>query len=88
MLISVTQDDIDKGEKFSVCGCPTARAIARHLGLSNAMSKQIMISRTEIKIGRATYVSRPVVRHFTFDFDVGNPVVPFSFDLEMVDDSV
>lgn len=88
MKINVTATDIKRGEPLCSDNCPIARAIKRKLRKPvdvnvNGPVMVGMVGRCEnVKvIGRLP----PEARKFADDFDLGNLVEPFKFDLEILD---
>lgn len=85
MLIRVTQEDIDHGQRGFCATCPVALAATRAAG-------------REIRIGYSTWLAGTVtgwlqgersgplpkaVSEFIDRFDAGDPVQPFEFELEL-----
>lgn len=81
MRIDVTQEDIDQGERGSCLKCAVALAIHR-------------ATQREIEVGYFTAGEHdcnwnevislpPLATQFIADFDLGAPVTPFSFELDI-----
>ena len=82
MYITVTKEDIELGQRRDPEQCAVAKALLRagleHLGV---MGPSVMVSDGW---GRLTSVKLPeVVSDWIFNFDAGNAVAPFSFEVEM-----
>lgn len=74
MLISVTQEDIDKGERD--CGkCPIALAASRAIGIP------VDVGNREAWINGSPRVMPSIARQFILRFDAQLAVKPFSFEL-------
>ena len=76
MLIEVTQEDIDNGEKLSETNCAVALAINSCMGIEWAFvgAKTVDLGFDKIEL--------PIeVQHFIENFDNDFPVKPFSFEL-------
>lgn len=78
--IEVTQEDIDKGIQASCHLCPVAIAAQRTIHDS-----QIQISSSCLYKIQSFYSCKlpTVVRQFICDFDCGNSVQPFTFEIEI-----
>lgn len=77
MRITVTQQDIDKGEQGEAKHCPIARALKRATG------EQCLVASKICFIGDREDIPLPEnAQSFVSDFDCGFPVKPFSFDLD------
>ena len=82
MNITVTKDDIEQGQRRDPEQCAIARALLRagldHLGV---MGPSVMVSDSW---GRLTSVKLPeAVSDWIFNFDAGNTVSPFSFEVQI-----
>jgi hypothetical protein len=81
--ISVTLDDIQHGERKSCTNCPVARAIGRHL----PAWVSVEVGPLHIKyIGQSSegFITTPHrARLFMDVFDIGAPVKPISFMLDL-----
>lgn len=78
MKISVTQEDIDKGERNECRRCPVALALAR-AGFSGW---EVDAGTIFLPHSTAEPIRTPVeVTRFVLDFDEGLPVFPFTFEL-------
>ena len=84
MKISITQDHIDRGIRFNCSRCPAALAIIEATGREVEVSIS-WVWLHEKKYERAARRIRisPEVSQFMREFDVGLPVLPFDFELEM-----
>lgn len=84
MKIEVTQEDIDSGERRCEGGCPIAMAVSRAFGFCRVVVKTLNCcvwaeNRTSLPL----YFSLPMAaRQFIQNFDNGEGVDPFTFDLE------
>lgn len=82
MKVSVTQDDIDHGERHCCERCPVARAIRRVIGDMPVVE----VERDNVTIGPLggwTYATLPTrATKFIDRFDVGLKVAPFTFELK------
>lgn len=76
MKITVTQEDIDNGERGDECRCPIALALNRIVpgGKVHSYSAELPKGREEIPLPSAAC-------YFVEKFDTGKPVQPFTFDL-------
>lgn len=86
MLVTVTQQDIDKGRKGSPTECPIALALQRSTGNVWAVSTiDAVPTSTPImaRIANATVALPASARSFVGAFDCGLNAEPFSFHLEM-----
>ena len=81
MLIQVTQEDIDEGERGHCYYCPVALAIGRTLNRRNFIYVGGQGIRDVAKWVIETLP--PGVLDFVCKFDNGEPVSPFSFELEI-----
>lgn len=76
MLIKVTQDHIDRGEKDNCLGCPVALALAEAIG------EEINVQTDEFEGPDSGTIDLPdSVKLFVDSFDEGLPVHPFEFEL-------
>lgn len=88
ITVEVTQRNIEEGIRLSCAGCPVALAMNRATGLEWSISGwQMMAFRKLEKDALQTYalVTPPIARAFISAFDIGRPVEPFSFDLDLPD---
>jgi len=79
VTVKVTTEDIENGMKESCFHCPVARACGRAGIVKPAVRKYAVWhgsdrTRTELPASAQQFIE---------DFDNGEPVVPFSFDLEL-----
>jgi hypothetical protein len=80
MLIKVTQEDIDNGERNEPCKCPVALACRRH-GLVEPRVGYAGITDDRAP-GCPIYNTPWSAREFAKLFDSGKRVYPFSFELQ------
>ena len=78
MKIRITEEDIEQGVSCSPSRCPVARAIRRDAG---STASHLTVSGATIWIGDVHYRTPPRAFDFIFEFDNGDPVVPFEFEL-------
>ena len=80
MKITVTQEDIDKGERQNGCRCPIARAIAREGGGGPTVSTRQAI----LDIDSVVHIAElpQPARDFIAAFDNDGEVQPFTFEIE------
>lgn len=76
MKIEVTQEDIDKGLRFSSLLCPISLAVQRCLNIPSCKVIPGMIS-----FGNNEYDLPDPVNRFIVAFDTRRPVQPFTFEL-------
>jgi hypothetical protein len=79
-VIDVTATDISQGRRGSAYDCPVALAMSRALGLPVLVTGFYFVV-----LGTSRFVrfDIPRVSLFTFDFDDGRPVQPFSFTVQV-----
>jgi hypothetical protein len=84
VTVSITQEDIDEGCRSDADNCPGALAISRATGYV-AKVGMVSISLRHADNGqRFEDINCPaMLRHFIEQFDNGNKVSPFSFELEV-----
>ena len=80
MKISVTLEDVQKGERYSASHCPIALAGRRAFSCLG-----VFVGVTRLDLYREDkhlrwYLS-PEVEHFINEFDAQHPVEPFEFEL-------
>jgi hypothetical protein len=83
MTIEVTQEDIDKGERFLGLFCPIARAAKRTMGLSYQDEDiyNCHVGSHDMRL-KGEFVKLPNrAMEFIFNFDKKREVSPFSFDV-------
>lgn len=86
MKIEITQEDIDQGQRHKPCLCPVALAVIRATGkrevyVHSSVIQILDISRlTGVKLQKS-YRTSVEVNKFIVDFDYGQPVRPFTFEL-------
>ena len=80
MRIDVTQEDIDRGKRSRPCECPLAIAASRATGRPCSVG----LDRIGFDDGLALEWPLPdIAFKFRWDFDNGQPVQPFGFDLPL-----
>lgn len=86
MTINVTQDHIEAGFPDNCHNCPVALALNRATGHKWTVEREyagLMNSKTGTLMYPEVRVIFPLsVREFTRNFDQGNPVSPFSFEID------
>jgi len=95
MKIKVTKEHINKGEKHDACKCPIALAVCEALGRTIVetpighmtypveVDNSILVLREDENV----YDDYPIneeIYNFIGNFDAGQQVEPFEFDLERV----
>lgn len=83
MVVNVTQEDIDNGKPRHICGCPVALAVKR-MALDPG---SVYVSGRYTNIDGHQHVNSRKTSKFVNDFDSGNPVKPFEFEIEFEVDS-
>ncbi len=73
----VTQEHIDNGVRDNCFECPVALAIL------TTTTEVVDVERSHIAIGERCYPMPETARRFVAAFDLGEPVEPFSFSLEV-----
>jgi hypothetical protein len=86
MKIEVTQEDIDKGKRRQACNCPISLAVKRHTGARYVAT--FPLSGLNFIENDKTYIlpaeeDQESFTTFVCDFDDGNPVEPFTFELPL-----
>lgn len=76
MKIEVTQEDIDVGERWNWTQNPVSLAIRRCVGTALAV-----VDEEEIYYDGIDIDTPEVVKGFIYDFNINNPVQPFTFEL-------
>jgi len=81
MKVTVTQQHIDKGVKGSCGFCPIALAI------KEAFNTDYVLVASDLDIGESIrdFPTPEEVQQFYCDFDRGQPVQPFTFELKGID---
>lgn len=77
MKITITQDDIDKGDRKSCYNCPIALGANRAFGDKYSAR----VENTTILIGEFRRSLPEAARRFVKLFDAGDHVDPFEFEL-------
>ena len=80
MLIKVTQEHIDRGIKGSAYHCPIALACG-DFGMTKPGVGTHYVHPNSTWGGGTYYILPPIARRLLLEFDVGQPVAPFEFDL-------
>ena len=75
--ITVTANDIAKGERFQSDRCPIARALARVAGRG-----RIYVNGTCVWIRDKRYALPSAASNWIYSFDAAFPVKPFAFQLK------
>jgi len=83
MIIQITQDDIKQGTVDNCDRCPIALAINRVLFVGHHAKVMGSISIYTYVHRRFTCKTPDVAKQFINNFDLGNSVEPFEFDLEV-----
>ncbi len=78
MRISVTQDHIRRGERYMCMRCPVALAVSEQ-----TIAVFVKVNKTNIRVNGQTFRIDTGVRRWIKDFDVGDAVEPFSFELPL-----
>ena len=89
--VEVTQEDIASGVTFDCSKCPIARASTRALRIAGVPAEidaaYLGITVRATRDLRKHTISTPTrVSRWMRDFDLGKPVQPFAFDLEIPDE--
>ena len=80
MKIVVTQNDIEQGVRYKACACPVALAIKRRTSRECEVAGRYMVFLSNLN----TEHDLPTPVHkFVVAFDMGKPVKPFSFELDL-----
>jgi hypothetical protein len=80
MKIEVTAKHIRQGQRAHACKCPVALAV------TEAFGRQAYVNCDTILIpdmDSLEFIAGEKIRKFTQNYDLGEPVVPFSFDVVM-----
>jgi hypothetical protein len=75
--ITVTQEDIDRGQRKSMTKCPVARAVQAATG-----AEHVSVARSTIVVDFWSGVRPDVVAEFIKRYDYGFDVQPFEFDMD------
>lgn len=75
--IDVTQKDIDEGAQGRCEDCPVTLALQRVVPDARVYSSRFFTFDGYLK------AAPPAVHRFIYDFDLGKPVQPFSFPLDI-----
>ena len=79
MRIEVTQEDIDKGVKENCVKCPVALSLRRLF----PGEWEVDVGDDAIYAGGNWYTPPDEAQEFIAKFDAGEPVAPFSFDVDL-----
>ena len=79
--VSITQRDINKGERYDDVGCPIARALRRKGIKASVGSAGWTTKRTKVIKGWPGKFKEEI-QGFIDDFDSGKKVKPFTFELK------
>lgn len=80
MKIEVTQEDIEKGKRGSKCYCPIALALMRAQPTRCVSVGALTVA---LDLPRVCLNLPHRVRCWIYDFDSGEAVAPFEFDLDL-----
>ena len=83
MLIKVKEEHIQKGEKCNAEACPVALAIKEALGTNVVHVDPYFDS---LFINGSSYKCSMDLTYFVEEFDAGEKVEPFSFELEKINE--
>jgi hypothetical protein len=78
MKVEVKQEHIDKGVPSNGCECPIALALGEMFP-----DAQVLVCDGRIEVGFEVAAPPQEAKEFINDFDDGEPVAPFSFDLDI-----
>lgn len=78
--VEVTQTDIDKGDRACRYNCPVALALRRVIHTDVEVGDTCLATKIDDAI--IDVESPPAVKEFVFDFDRGEEVKPFVFEVE------
>lgn len=76
MRIAVTEQDIKEGRQGSYLSCPIALAIQR-----TTEARSVLVGRRTANVDGTVFVLPASAEFFVGDFDAGESVEPFEFDL-------
>lgn len=82
MKIEVTQEDIERGTRGHCALCPVARAVKRAMRTEDVWADGVAIVLTRHGDNRLFLDTPDEAICFMEEFDAGEPVEPFSFELE------
>jgi hypothetical protein len=80
--ISVTQEHIDKGERWSFHSCPLALAVTEASGNLAGVGTESIYPNWD-KIGLTKITMPAEVANFRSRFDESSPVEPFEFEISI-----
>ena len=78
MICTITQEDINKGDKASPTNCAVAIALSRTLGIPIAVSNTKFYG-----VEKDGHPLAQAVQTWIWSFDKGRHVEPISFEVEM-----
>ena len=81
LIVDVTQEDINEGKACVGSSCPISTAVKRK-GVSRVRTDLQKIQYTTPEGKRLYYFTPTKAQQFLFNFDLGNPVKPFRFQLQ------
>jgi hypothetical protein len=81
MKISVTQEDIDKGERYHNLQCPIAHAVYRAIGQRWLVGGDALSQK--VPFGTNYYILPNSAINFIYRFDKKLPVTPFDFEMKI-----
>lgn len=84
MIVNVTQEHIDKGSIHSAYSCPIALAVNATLSGANAVVFARCIGWSAKGVVDHHWHPSKEVYKFVRDFDAGQNVLPFSFEMKSV----
>lgn len=80
LVLEITQDDLDHGERFSPCRCPAARVAARVLKSGDVLvgygGVDLAKHRAFLPWKVVRYGGTPELTRFLLTYDGGKPVQP------------
>jgi hypothetical protein len=76
VIVHVTQDDIDHGQRISSTNCPVARAMSRDLGVT------VHVGWGDVLIGNQRYVLAEIADEWAARFDNREKVEPLTFSFD------
>lgn len=79
MIVNITQEHIDRGQKGRAHRCPMALAVRDQLNLS---TEQVAVTQYTLYIDCKSYILPPTASNFVRAFDAGREVSPFTFEVK------
>jgi hypothetical protein len=83
VTIEVTQRDISRGVPADCSKCPVALAVRRATKIRKIAADTSGLFRIAPYTEFARFTAKHPARKFIKDFDAGEPVEPFSFEVEL-----